>query len=494
MRKGPERVMARTSLFLLVIFLALASESGSATSTNVPVGSPIYDGLERLEVKGLLGGGILTTKPISRGEVARLAREAEKLIKDGAREAGPLSIVESLRRELSFEMSRGGDNLGGGFYLKTSYRDGRASFASINDNGYVPEDGAGLRGGAVLRGGLYDTASLYLNPEYRLDEERSEIELLHGYAVINIGNLELLIGRDSIWWGPGRHGGLIMTNNAKPFDMVKVSSQRHFILPWAFKYLGVLRPAIFLARLEEERDYPHANLLGMRVDLKPAPYLQAGLSRVIMFGGEGRKALTPSDWAKVFIASDGAEHADSPINGNQIIALDLSYVYVNRNRYIPFAGVKLYTEWGAEDSSGNTKTPSGRANIYGMYMDEPFRQSGVDLRVEWANTARSARYGPYWYTHGVYTSGYTHEGRVIGHHMGGDSRDLFLRLQYHMPRATLGVEADIERSGVHSTPDDKRWLGFDVSYDGDGLDLRGNVGFEDSPGNVFIGLGIAREF
>jgi len=78
--------------------------------------------------------------------------------------------------------------------------------------------------------------------------------------------------------------------------------------------------------------------------------------------------------------------------------------------------------------------------------------------------------------------------------MGGDSRDLFLRLQYHMPRATLGVEADIERSGVHSTPDDKRWLGFDVSYDGDGLDLRGNVGFEDSPGNVFIGLGIAREF
>ena len=32
----------------------------------------------------------------------------------------------------------------------------------------------------------------------------------------------------------------------------------------------------------------------------------------------------------------------------------------------------------------------------------------------------------YWYNHIIYTQGYTNKGRIMGHHMGTDSRDLFV--------------------------------------------------------------------
>ncbi|MDP2689533.1 MAG: capsule assembly Wzi family protein, partial [Deltaproteobacteria bacterium] len=157
------------------------------------------------------------------------------------------------------------------------------------------------------------------------------------------------------------------------------------------------------------------------------------------------------------------------------------YRYLNDNPYLPFSAVKLYTEWGAEDSSGSTKTPTGRAYIYGLLIDEPFRLRGVDFRAEWADTGVNAQYGPAWYRHGVYTTGYTFEGRVIGHHMGGDSKDLFLRASYNAGYATeVGVEADREWSGVHSAAGVKRdWIAADIHHEtSGGLGLSGGAGFE----------------
>ncbi|MBI5345033.1 MAG: hypothetical protein HZB83_06830, partial [Deltaproteobacteria bacterium] len=170
----------------------------------------------------------------------------------------------------------------------------------------------------------------------------------------------------------------------------------------------------------------------------------------------------------VLLASDKAEHDPaSPIDGDQIVSIDASYVYVNERRpFLPFSGIKLYTEWGAEDSSGRTRTPSGKADIFGFLVDEPLWLKNTDFRFEWANTGRSARYGPSWYEHGVYTSGYRYFGRFIGHHMGGDAQYLFLMVRYHMQNgASTALEYDKERSGIHGrTPAKKTWSALDISY------------------------------
>lgn len=472
----PSSLLKRALAALALTFFFAAGASASS-SVNVPVGSRAYEDLERLEVKGLITSGLLATRPFSRIEAARLIKEAERP------DAGFSGTLERLKRDFAWELKEEGPSTYvrpvSAVYAKSLYSEKAPVYTNINNNGDDFREGGNLRAGMEAEAVLFDTLSLYLNPEYRLDGS-SRGELVRGYLKADLSGVEMTAGRDSMWWGSGYHGNLLVTNNAAPLEMLKLSSSHPFILPWIFGRLGPFRPTVFIARLEEDRDFPRANLLGMRLDFKPTPRFQIALNRVFMFGGEGRRSLDATDWLNVFLASDGSEHGDSPVNGNQIASIDASYVYVNKSDYLPFSGIKLYTEWGAEDSSGKTKTPTGRANIYGAYIDGPFWLRDVDLRVEWANTGRNERYGPSWYRHGIYSSGYTYKGDIIGHHMGSDARDLFLRARYHAAGGgVIGIEADREWPLVHGGGEKKDWLGADIYFPFDsGIGFSAGAGWE----------------
>lgn len=460
------------ALFISCLALALPAVSYGAVSVNIPLDDSVVRDLERLEVKGLVKSGMLSTRPLSRTEAARLASEAEGEYAFRRQKPGLQAgrIIERLAREFHGEV----EGYASGTYVKPIekayaeylYSDKTPYFRSVNNNGYIYSPGSNTRAGIWLSARLGDSLALSLNPEYRLDEQSTNDGLNTGYIVAGAGNFSLLAGKDAMWWGSGRHGALLMTDNVEPPEMVKASSDRPFLLPWIFGRLGLFKPTVFLARLEAERGPANPNLLGMRLDFKPTDRFQIGFNRVFMFGGEGRRSLGAADWLKVFIASDSSEHAGSPINGNQIASIDASYVYVSDSDYLPFSGIKLYTEWGAEDSSGDTKTPTGRANIYGAYIDEPLWLANIDIRVEWANTGRNERYGPTWYKHSIFKSGYTHKGRVIGHHIGADARDLFLRTQYYTDHGTvIAVEADREWTGIHRGERLRRdWTVLEVSH------------------------------
>lgn len=463
-----------------------ASKGFSASSANIQTEDYVYHDIERLEVKGLLKSQFLSTKPFGRLEALRLLKEAEEGLDslDASERPRSEELITRLKKRLEGKGAESGPYARplDGFYVGFAHEGERPYFLNVNNHGDVFEKGSNLRAGFSSEAGVSDFLTFYLNPEYRLDEGSSQARLVRGYLLFDIKGLELLLGRDSMWWGPSFHGSLLISDNAKPFDMLKLSSSSPFKLPWIFERIGYIKPTVFLTHLEEDRDFPRANLLGMRFDFKPAKSFGFGVSRVFMFGGEGKGSLSFPDWVKVFFAADDSEHNKSPINGNQLASIDAHYVYVNRSGYLPFSGIKLYTEWGAEDSSGKTKTPSGRANIYGFYADEFLWVDDLDLRVEWANTARNERYGPTWYRHGVYKSGYTYYGRVMGHHMGGDSQDLFIRAQYRLDRGvSVGVEADREWSGVHGNARGKKnWLGIDASYPAEGgLRLEAGAGLED---------------
>src|SRR3990170_8194221 len=473
-------------LFSSLAFFCSVVPCIGAPPVNIPVKSPLYEDFELLEVKGLVKSGLLSTRPFGRPEGARLTLEALQAARDRDVRGNASRILRRLeyefRRELHGEPGTVIMPLANA-YLHYVYSDSSPHFPEINSNGDELDPGANLRAGFASSATWRGVLSIYLNPEYRLGGS-SRALLEQGYIMLRRSGAELLIGRDSMWWGPGVHGGLLMTNNPRPLEMIKATSTQPFLLPWIFSKAGPLRPTLFLARLESGRDVPNANLLGMRLDFKPTGSFQIGLSRVFMFGGEGRQSLSFDDWVDAFFAGDSAEHSDSPTNGNQIVSIDASYVFINdRWSFLPFSGIKLYTEWGAEDSSGATKTPTGRANMYGFLADRAFWIDDLDVRLEWANTARNARYGPLWYRHSVFTSGYTFHGRVIGHHMGTDSRDLFLKARYHLANGMVAAaEADFERSGIHSSGETSRvWYAADISI----------PAFEDM--TVAFGAGLERD-
>ena len=225
----------------------------------------------------------------------------------------------------------------------------------------------------------------------------------------------------------------------------------------------------------------------MRLDFKPVPSFRFGLSRVIMFGGEGRGSMSLSDWGEVLIASDSAEHSSSPIDGNQILSVDASYVHVNDLRALPFSGAKIYAEIGAEDSAGRDRTPKARAYLFGLLVDGPLWLDSFDLRVEWATTEKDDKLAAQQsYRHHIYKSGYTYYGRVIGHHMGSDANDLFLMVRYHHGSGvTVAAEADFERADVNDPPNSSRrsWFGLDVDYPVTGsLRIGAGGGYEEVDG------------
>jgi len=215
-----------------------------------------------------------------------------------------------------------------------------------------------------------------------------------------------------------------MSNNATPFTMLKVSNPEPIQLPWLFRRLGPFKAVYFLTRLEENRDHPHAQLTGIRMSIKPHPWIELGGSRTIQFGGEGVPDVGLKDYFYVFWPKNYNQ------NDNQLASMDAS-VWLPLPGWAQVKSVKLYVDYAGEDAAGfQTYRP-----LLGLQLNDVLRTGQTDLRVEYAENSSL------FYVHGVYTSGYTYNGRVIGHQMGTDAKDLFVRLTHYLtPDMVLGLD------------------------------------------------------
>ena len=102
--------------------------------------------------------------------------------------------------------------------------------------------------------------------------------------------------------------------------------------------------------------------------------------------------------------------------------------------------------------------PSKWGELLGVQLNDILKTGRTDLRIEYANDHVSG-FDDLFYTHSVYTSGYTYEGRIIGHHMGTNSSDLFVQLSHYLTedmildlafdRQTSDLRTDEEASAGH---------------------------------------------
>lgn len=412
-------------------------------AANVETKSELYLYIERLSAYGLIDSAILGARPIDRREFARLIIEASRKAQDTQVPQNIRYILERLREEFGEEMK---DTTAS--YVKpvreanlryahlkgkeSAFPNIKASQEPFNYN----NDGIALKSNNIfldIKGDArYGPLSLYINPLLASDLNSQTLNLNKGYMKLYWGKFSFEIGKDSLWWGQGRHGSLILTNNAEPYKLLKISNEVPFNLP----VLGLLRIDFFLSRLEKDRDIPEPFFGGLRLSIKPNPWLELGLTRTAITGGEGMPRLGLSDIGTIIIGKnlEGKEKGES----NQIAGVDV------RIRITPLKAY-IYGEAAGEDEAG--WLPYKWAYIAGVYFADIL---GADLRVEYANTAFQY---PGWYTHGVYTSGYTYKGRLIGHHMGGDARDIFVSSSFFLDRSTkVSLYYDYEKRGV-SMPD-----------------------------------------
>jgi hypothetical protein len=443
-------VICHFFVICVLSFVILASNCFAEASVNIPLHHWSYDALDDLNRAGLIDGAGLTSRPISRMDAARLVQQA---INNIQKEKVQLSVfdenkiyraesaLDSLISEFRQELIKIGVTtvaeddqpakdlrfrLGDPIYTDTVYADLKNAPTALKENqrGFRLKDGFNHRVRVASWVEVYDFLALEIEPAARFSKDTEDIEIETGYAKVGFKNIEIQAGRDTVWWGPGYHGSMLLSDNAYPLNLVKIGTAHPFRLPWGYEAVGRWDIDFFVARLEDKRDFPHARLGGLRIEYAPCDYFNLGVSRTAVFGGKGRPHLGASDYWDIFTAY-GKRELSQDVNTNtsdQKASVDFKMnIPWGERPFKACSNVQVYGEWAGEDKFAPWENESP-GYLGGVLVSDVLNYEDLDLRVEYANT--NAR----WYEHGIYATGYRYKGEIMGHHMGPDAADFFTRL------------------------------------------------------------------
>jgi hypothetical protein len=456
------RILMTNLKLILPIVCAVLTFSTSAfalSSPNVPLDSPIYQYLEKLSGFGLVTGDIRGIRPYSRSEAARLLHEAEARLETGSYPPFALEVAARLRELLPREAELYGkpEQVPGFDYtplatarLRYVYLDGapRSYFRAVNDypaNEGVFGIGHGLRprnpnpfpvqqrgsegtplfennNGVVYRSGsnldlratgeafVGAKASLLIEPMLLWSESGDDatLRLNKGYLKLGGEGVELEVGRDENWLGLGYRGAITLSNNARNFDLIKLSSPE----PVQSRYLWDLKYTLILSRFDEtvtngERREPL--FLGAKLALKPSRNSELGINLGRQVGGPG----VENGLGDTLRGMIGGWSKD---NSNSIAGVELRF------RLPWLRNSEIYGEYSGEDAAAFW--PIVESYLAGFYIPQLTGSGRDDLRFEYFNGNRIL------YTNSTFPGGYLYNDLPIGHSQGGAVTEYFLRYSH----------------------------------------------------------------
>lgn len=448
----------------IFLFLISVVSAQAASSTNVSIDHELNADMEIWAAEGLIESQLLSMKPVARSEAGRqIVTALDKCDALATPSVTCKNIQEHYTKLFAAEIVEANNpsNATGSFIkpvenFSLSYNYLSGPFSVFNKEGINLGQGSNAIVQVQSSARLGRAFSFFVQPALiynhhsydSYDDSHANLRLHRGYAKINILNFEIQAGRDSLWWGPGYHGSLLMSNNAHPFDMIKLSNPEPVLLPWIFSYLGPTQFNLIFSQIHDERiGIQRANpfLYGFRLGFKPHPYLEIGVSHLNMFGGPGRRSeLSVGDVLKILYGNTNPD-MDEKTDSNAEAGADIALMLPNIKKYIFLAdGIKFYTEWGGEDTGG---IPDKRAFLFGLALFKPFGLEGAVIRSEYARISPNAGPGS-WYVHPSYPMRY--DDRVFGHHAGTDSDDIFVQWSQDIKNFSYKLSYDRERSGFQT--------------------------------------------
>jgi hypothetical protein len=244
------------------------------------------------------------------------------------------------------------------------------------------------------------------------------------YVGVNVGNFMISAGLMERWWGPAWDGSLILSTNARPIPSITL--ERNYTDPFKSKWLswiGHWRASIALGETEAAGlTVPKVRFLAARVNFKPRPWLEFGLTRTAQFCG-GERPCDLDTFGNMLAGRDNTSVGDDPSlePGNQMAGYDMRL----RSPWHALP-VAFYTQWIGEDEAGGM--PSKFLGQLGLEVWGATGIGAYRIRAEYTDTACTfTRETPDFncaYRHNIYPQGYTHRSRVIGHSLDNDSRML----------------------------------------------------------------------
>ncbi|MFN7144518.1 MAG: capsule assembly Wzi family protein [Myxococcota bacterium] len=258
------------------------------------------------------------------------------------------------------------------------------------------------------------------------------------------------------WLGPGRHGALLLSDNARPPWLgTGVAEGR---LPGVLDRVGRFRVEAGAGWLAAPRDDVTApGVLLMDLRWLPVPWIELGATRLSIFGGVGRP---PVDVGQLLLPTEPHVYDDPEQelpDQNELAALDLRLtIPLGRWTGLPVDYVEGWWQYGGEDVIARELGPipypslAGVGNLYGGAVKiAPIVVTGEYTRL-------LDDYFRWYVGHRVYHDGFTQNGRVMGHFGGPDSETAFGSVAWEGRRARARLWGDwTRRVGVIEALNDK---------------------------------------
>jgi hypothetical protein len=391
------------------VIAGLTMTAAHADPWMAPGDEALRSDIELLADAGILRGPV-TTWPISWPDVARdvLAAEETGLVESTVR------ALMRVRRRARSESSVG--FAGMGVRVRGAYEP-----STLRDFVDTPREEGEL---GMRASWLGDHFAVNLQGSYVANpDDGKEFRADGSYIGFNFGNFMLSAGFMERWWGPGWDGSLILSTNARPIPSMTL--ERNYTDPFKSKWLswiGPWRASIAMGRAESEGvPVTDVRFFAARINFKPRPWLEFGLTRTAQWCGGDR----PCDWGTFTDmvlgndnqAADGGMTEDQP--GNQMAGYDMRLR--SPWRALPLV---FHTQWIGEDEAGGL--PSKFIGHFGLETWGSMGLGDWRLRAEYTDTACNfTREAPTFncaYRNAIYPQGYAYRGRTIGHTMDNDSR------------------------------------------------------------------------
>jgi len=477
----------------------------SIGSVGIPLDHWAYDAVDRLVALGYVSSAIQSARPWPRMEFERIVEEADDKVRDNVTGTDPsvVKLLNALKLEFSEEAAlMAGDKVAPiqleSIYTRvmgiagTPLRDGyHFSQTVAYDYGRPYGEGVNFITGFSTRA-TYNQFSFYFRGEYQhapvgpipgaaaqqaigvADALASgsnpvlfqppavpfpavnQFQVLDAMVSINLWKYQISAGQQSLWYGPGKSGGFLMSNNAEPMLMVRLSNPNPQRLPGILEIFGPVSTEIFLGRLTgytletpnivngdpvPQNQLKQPFVSSERFTMKPTPNLELGFGNSSVFAGTDFPLNLRSIFRSCCIQGNAAGATDP---GDRRTTFTFSY-------RIPYLRnwLTLYTDSFNEDNSTPILFPRLSAMNPGLYLSHVPRFSKLDLRVEGFYTNVPGLLFPYhFYFNEHYRSGYTNDGNIMGNIIGREGTGYQIWSTWH-----FSAKDYIETSFRHSKTD-----------------------------------------
>lgn len=442
----------------------LRAEDPLQSSVRIPISDPIYRVLDQLLSFDLMETPIYGVRPWSQKEIQRYLDHANEkwntqkatAFKDltfdqAAREVYRQERIEELFKEVDRYYTRWGKrdessaayelNALQGMDFEFAYTDAAPHPFLVNAIGSIQANvhpfSEYRQGKPFVKGSqtllmtrhsaqVSPYATIYAQPYFYFqfpnsDDDTTQVSANELYGRFVWHNVALQVGRSALELGQSAHGGLLLTDNARPLDGIQLMNDAPFRLPSLLSHIGQWRLLFHIETLGPNYVYKNSLFSGLKIQLKPIQNLELGFGYSIIFGGQGAPSTNSisENLTEYFGGFIGFISNTDTVLSNRIVELDI------RATLPKWRGLQIYAEGAIDDKTQKSyKSTFGQRSGYrfGFYLPRLNDSGTADLRFEWAYLSQIV------YRHGSFP--YTENNQIMGDPLGPQGMEESLTLGY----------------------------------------------------------------